>query len=65
MGKILYHFRVLKNSEAVSIDFETDLTDKNLLRQEVALRVLESLKIQKVLDVVVYVSNDGERINLI
>ena len=65
MGKILYHLNEVKNSLAVSVDFETDSMDKNLLKGKIALRILESLKTQKVLDVVVYTSDNGERINLI
>ena len=65
MGKILYHLNEVKNSLAVSVDFETDSMDKNLLNGKIALRILESLKKQRILDVVVYTSDDGERINLI
>jgi hypothetical protein len=65
MGKILYHLNEVKNSLAVSVDFETDSMDKNLLNGKIALRILESLKTQKVLNVVVYTSDNGERINLI
>ena len=65
MGKILYHLNEVKNSLAVSVDFETDSMDKNLLNGKIALCILESLKTQKVLNVVVYTSDNGERINLI
>ena len=65
MGKILYHLNEVKNSLAVSVDFETDSMDKNLLNGKIALRILESLKTQKVLNVVVYTTDNGERINLI
>lgn len=65
MGKILYHFKEVLNSEAVSVDFEVDSMDENLLREKIALRVLESLKKQNILDVVVFTFDNGKTINLI
>lgn len=65
MGNIAYHFNEVKVSEAVTLEFNEKSVEDNLLKGKIALRVLESLKRQKVLDIVVYTSDDGERINLI
>jgi hypothetical protein len=61
MGKILYHLNEVKHSIAVSVDFETDSMDKG----NIALHVLESLKTQRILDVVTYTSDNGKTLNLI
>ena len=65
MGNIAYHFNEVKTSEAVTLDFNEKSMEDCLLKGKIALRVLESLKKQRILDVVVYTSDDGERINLI
>lgn len=60
--KINYHF---KDGNAVSIDFNEDNLDYDELKGKIAIRVLESLKAQNELDMVVFTSDDNETINLI
>ena len=60
--KINYHF---KDGNAVSIDFNEDNLDYDELKGKIAIRVLESLKAQNVIDMVVFTSDDNETINLI
>lgn len=65
MSNIAYHFNEVTKGEAVTLEFREDLIEDNSLKGKIALRVLEGLKRQKVLDLVVYTSDNGERINLI
>ncbi len=65
MGNIAYLFNEVKVSEAVTLEFNEKSLEDDLLKGNIALHVLESLKRQKVLDIVVYTTDDGERINLI
>lgn len=60
--KINYHF---KDGNAVSIDFNEDNLDYDELKGKIAIRVLESLKAQNELDMVVFTSDNNETINLI
>ena len=62
MGKILYH---LKGANAVSIEFDAEDWENEELKGKIAVRVLESLKVQNVLDVVVFTSDENKTINLI
>ena len=62
MGKILYH---LKEDKAVSLEFNVDNLTHDELKSVIAIRVLESLKNQNVLDSVVYISEDDNHTNLI
>ena len=62
MGKILYH---LKEDKAVSLEFNVDNLTHDELKSVIAIRVLESLKNQNVLDSVVYISEDDNQTNLI
>lgn len=62
MGKILYH---LKEDKAVSLEFNVDNLTHDELKSVIAIRVLESLKNQNVLDFVVYISEDDNQTNLI
>lgn len=62
MGKILYH---LKEGNAVSIEFNVDDLVQDELKGSIAIRVLESLKTQNVLDSVAFISEDNNTINLI
>ena len=65
MGKILYHIKSVKFGKSISIDNVCSIMEYNELKGRVALRVLESLKNQNVLDVVVYTSDNNETINLV
>ena len=60
--KINYHF---KDGNAVSIDFNEENLDYDELKGKIAIRVLESLKAQNELDMVVFTSDNNETINLI
>ena len=62
MSKISYHF---KDGNAVSIDFNEDDLEYDELKGKVAFCVLESLKVQNILDMVVFTSENNEVINLI
>lgn len=65
MGNISYHINEIKKSEAVTLEFDEKSMNDDLLKGKIALGVLESLKRQKILDVVIYTSDDNERVNLI
>ena len=65
MGNISYHINEIKKSEAVTLEFDEKSMKDDLLKGKIALGVLESLKRQKILDVVIYTSDDNERVNLI
>ena len=62
MSKISYH---LKKGNAVCIDFNEDNLEYDELKGKIAFCILESLKVQNVLDMVVFTSDDNETINLI
>ena len=65
MGKILYHINNVKFGESFYIDDDCRIMEYDELKGRIALRVLESLKENNVLDVVVYTSDNNERINLV
>ena len=62
MGKILYHCR---ESIAVTLDFDDNNLKSHELKGKVAIKVLESLKEQKIIDVVTYISDENKTLNLI
>ena len=62
MSKISYHF---KDGNAVCIDFNEDGLEYDELKGKIAYCILKSLKVQNVLDMVVFTSDDNETINLI
>ena len=63
MGKILY---CLKNTNnLISIDVDDNMFEHGKLKGEIAMCVLESLKSQKVLGWVDYISDDNEKSNVI
>ena len=62
MSKISYH---LKKGNVVCIDFNENSLEYDELKGKIAFCILESLKVQNVLDMAVFTSDDNETINLI
>ena len=62
MGKIAYH---LKGADVVSIAFNAENLKGDELNGKIAIRILESLKAQNALDMVVFTDENNETINLI